>query len=264
MAWFDALTLSLRSLFRRGRVERELDAELQFHLEQDIAEHVAAGRSPDEARAEALRAFGSVASAKDACRESLGLRTIDSVRYDIYHTARTLLRQPLFTLVVILSLALGIGANAAVFQLINAVRLRTLPVADADQIVSVTVAGGHKGLGLTNGFNGDLTFALWEQLRDHQQALSETFTWGADPMPLGSGSDMQIVDGLWVSGELFPALRVLSARGRLLTRADDRPGCGAGAAVLSHAFWQHHFGGDEAIVGKTLALANHAIPIVGV
>jgi predicted permease len=264
MAWLDALTMSLRALFRRARVERELDEELQFHLEQDIAEHVAAGRTPEEARAEALRAFGGVMSTKEACRESLGLRLVDSLCYDVFHTARTLLRQPLFTLVVIASLALGIGANAAVFQLINALRLRTLPVPDAEQIVSVTVAGGHQGLGLSNGFNADLTFALWEQVRDHQQALSETFAWGVDQMPLGSGTEMQLVDGLWVSGELFPALRILPARGRLFTRADDRPGCGPGAAVLSYAFWQRHFGGDEAIIGKTLTLANQAIPIVGV
>ena len=260
----DAFILSLRALFRRARVERDLDAELQFHLEQDIAEHVAAGRTPEEARVEALRALGGVAAVKEACRESLGLRLFDALRHDVRHTARTLLRQPLFTLVVVASLALGIGANAAVFQLINAVRLRTLPVPDAQQLVSVTVTGGHRGLGLSNGFNADLTFALWERIREHQLALADPFAWGVDPLPLGSGADTQILAAVWMSGGLFPALRISPARGRLFTDADDRPGCGAGSAVLSYAFWQHQFGGDEAIVGKTLVMANRAIPIVGV
>lgn len=264
MAWMGALRSTLRSVFRRVRVERELDEELQFHLEQDIAELVAAGRTPEQARIEALRALGSVTSVKEACRESLGIQLVDAFRHDLRHTTRTLVRQPLFTAIVIVSLGLGIGANVAVFQLINAVRLRTLPVPDAGQLMSVTVAGGHRGIGLTNGFNANLTFALWEQLRDHQQALSETFAWGVDPLPLGAGADMQVVRGLWVSGGLFPALRMSPAQGRLFTATDDRPGCGVGAAVLSHAFWRDHFGGDGAIVGKTLVMANRAIPIVGV
>jgi hypothetical protein len=146
-------------------------------------------------------------------------------------TARTLLRQPLFTLVVVVSLALGIGANAAVFQLINAVRLRTLPVPDAQQLVSVTVTGGHRGLGLSNGFNADLTFALWERIREHQLALADPFAWGVDPLPLGSGADTQILAAVWMSGGLFPALRISPARGRLFTDADDRPGCGAGSGA---------------------------------
>src|SRR5690349_15127265 len=110
MRSIDALRASLRAWFRRARVERELDAELQFHLQQDIAEHVAAGRTPEEARAKALRAFGPVALVKDECRESLGLRMADALTHDLRHAVRTLIRQPLFTLVVVLSLALGIGA----------------------------------------------------------------------------------------------------------------------------------------------------------
>jgi predicted permease len=253
-----------RAWFHRSRIEREIDAELQFHLDQDIAERVAAGERPDEARAAALRAFGGVALVKDGCRESLGLRLADILRHELRHAARTLVRQPLFTLVVIISLALGIGANAAVFELINAVRLRTLPVPDAEQLATVTVAGGHRGVGLTNGFNGDLTFALWDRLRERQEPFSGIFAWGTAQLPLGSGADVQVVDTLWASGDLFPVLRLAPARGRLLTGADDRPGCATGAAVISYAFWQRHFAGDEAIVGKTLAVANRTIPIVGV
>src|SRR5262245_53712685 len=219
---------------RRGRIERETGGELQFHLD------------------------------RDGCRDPLGLRLIDAVRQDARHTMRSLVREPGFALVVILSLALSIGANTAIFQLINAVRLRTLPVPNPDELASVRVVGGHRGLGLSSGVNSELTFAVWEGLRDHQQSFTGLFAWGTAPFLLGSGADAEVVDGLWVSGDLFPVLRIQPARGRLLSAADDRRGCGAGAAVLSYAFWQRHFGGDPAIVGKTLPLMDRPVPIVGV
>jgi len=253
----------LRSLVRRERVEQEIDAELQFHLEQEAAERVAAGQSAAEAQEAALRALGSVAYAKDGCRDSLGLRLADGLRQDLRHTVRTLLRQPGFALVVILSLALGIGGNTAVFQLINSVRLRTLPVPNPEEIVSVHVAGGHRGLGLSSGFNADLTFALWERIRENQ-AFSGVFAWGDAPLLLGSGADAEMIDGLWVSGELFSVLRLSPARGRLLSTADDQRGCGTGGAVLGYSYWQRHFGGDEAIVGRTLSLIGRPVTIIGV
>jgi len=267
MIWVDRLVSTVRAawrLLRRDRVEQDLDAELHFHLEQDIAEQIAAGRTPEAARASAFKALGGVALVKEACRESLGLRVVDVVRQDMRQTARSLLRQPGFTLVVILSLALGIGANAAIFRLVNAVRLRTLPVPDPQELAAVNIEGGHRGLGLSNGFNADLTYALWQRIRENQTAFSGVFAWSTAQMPLGAGADMRIVDGLWVSGDFFTVLRLAPARGRLLTAADDRPGCGEGAAVLSHAFWQRQFGGDESIVGRTLAMAGHEVPVAGV
>ena len=264
MRWAGTLLSWLRSFLRRERVERELDAELQFHLEQEVAERIAAGEGAADSRAAALRSLGSVAHAKDACRDSLGLRLADALRQDLRHTARTLLHQPGFTLVVVLSLGLGIGANTAIFQLINAVRLRTLPVPEPHEIVSVHVAGGNRGLGLSNGFNSDLTFALWERIRENQAAFSGVFAWGIAQFLLGSGADAELINGLWVSGELFPVLGLSPARGRLLTAADDRHGCGTGGAVLSYAYWQRHFGADDAIVGRTLSMMDRHVQIIGV
>jgi predicted permease len=259
-----SLLSALRSLLRRERVERELDAELQFHLEQEMAERLAAGEGAADAHSSARRSLGSVAHAKDACRDSLGLRLADAVRQDLRQTVRTLLRQPGFALVIVLSLALGIGANTAIFQLINAVRLRTLPVPDPQEIVSVRVEGGNHGLGLGNGFNADLTFALWQRIRDNQTAFSGVFAWGNAPLLLGSGADAELIDGLWVSGELFSVLRLSPARGRLLTTTDDQRGCGTGGAVLSYAYWQRRFGGDEAVLGNTLTVLGRPVPIIGV
>jgi predicted permease len=259
-----SLISRVRSLLRRDRVERELEAELQFHLDQETAARIADGESAADARAAALRALGSVAHAKDGCRDSLGLRVVDALRQDLHQTARTLLHEPGFALVVIGSLALGIGGNTAIFQLINAVRLRTLPVADPREIVSVRVEGGNRGLGLSNGYNADLTFALWERVREQHDAFSTVFAWGSTQFIFGSGANAQLLDGLWVSGEVFPTLRLSPAAGRLLAEADDRRGCGTGGAVLSHAFWQRSFGGDRTIIGKTLLLMERPVPVVGV
>jgi putative ABC transport system permease protein len=183
---------------------------------------------------------------------------------DVSHAVRVMFRNPGFTGVAILSLALGIGANTAVFQLINAVRLRPLPVADPHEIAAVRIDGGNRGLGLSNGFNSDLTFALWQEIREYQQAFSGIFAWGSTPFFLGEGADARLVNGLWVSGDLFPVLKVSPARGRLFTAADDQRGCGAGPAVVSYDFWQSHFGGDEAVVGKNLVLGKLSLNVIGV
>jgi putative ABC transport system permease protein len=254
----------LRSWLWRERVERELDAELRFHLEQETAARIAAGDDEAEARAAARRAIGSVAHAKDGCRDSLGLRVADALQQDLRHTVRTLFHQPGFALVVVLSLGLGIGGNTAIFRLINAVRLRTLPVPDPAEIVSVRVAGGNRGLGLSSGFNSDLTFALWQRIRESQTAFSGVFAWGNTQFLLGSGADADVIEGLWVSGELFPVLRLSPVRGRLLTTTDDQNGCGTGGAVLSYAYWLRRFGGDEAVVGKSLSLMGRPVRIIGV
>ena len=264
MRWTRTVLSWFQVFLRRERVERELDAELRFHLEQETAERLAAGQEAAEARAAALRSLGSVAHAKDGCRDSLGLRVADGLRQDLRHTARTLLREPGFALVVIASLALGIGANTAIFQLINAVRLRTLPVPDPQEIAAVRVAGGNPGIGLSGGFNSDVTFALWQRIRENQTAFSGLFAWGNTQFLLGSGADAEGINGLWVSGELFPVLRLRPARGRLLTETDDQRGCGTGRAVLSYAYWQHRFGGDEAILGKTLSVTGRPVPVIGV
>src|SRR6185503_12827377 len=107
-----------------------------------------------------------------------------------------------------LSLALGIGANTAIFQLLNAVRLRSLPVKDPQQLAVVRIAGGNLGMGLSNGYGSDLTYALWQGVRDRQQAFSGMFAMGKSSFAVGSGNEMQPVESLWVSGELFDVLGV--------------------------------------------------------
>ena len=137
MRWIRRLAKAWRPLFRRARMEQELDLEIQFHLDQQAAEHVAAGMGADEARAAALRSIGGVIRVKEACRDSLGVRLTDDFRQDVRFAVRTLARAPGFTSAALLSLALGIGLNTAIFTLINSLLFTPLPYPEADRIVMV-------------------------------------------------------------------------------------------------------------------------------
>jgi putative ABC transport system permease protein len=172
----------------------------------------------------------------------LGTQTVDHVIRDAQYGLRVLRRTPVFAAVAILSLALGIGANATIFQLIDTVRFRSLPVANPEGLTEVR-ADGVNGFGISAGFNSAVTYPLWEQIRAHQTAFASMFTWGNAPFLVGRGNEARQVRGLWVGGDFSRVLGITPARGRLLTADDDRRGCGAGAAIVSHAFWQTHLGG---------------------
>jgi predicted permease len=188
---------------------------------------------------------------------------IDHVARDLRHAAHMLRRNPGFAAAAILSLALGIGANTAIFQLIEAVRLRPLPVHRPEALVEIRIAGGNRGWGFSEDANSQITFPLWEQIRDQQRAFSGVFAWGSTQFLVGTGPDAHVVSGLWVSGEAFPVMSIVPALGRLFDAADDKPGCPP-LIVLSHAFWQAQFGADPSAMGKTLTMFGRPVPIAGV
>jgi putative ABC transport system permease protein len=175
---------------------------------------------------------------------------MNHLRYAI----RALLKSPGFTLVVVLSLALGIGANTAIFSLIDAVMLRALPVAEPQELTRVTFGGEG---------SADFTNPIWEQIRDRQDVFSGTFAYIDERFDLASGGESRPVAGNWVSGGFFSTLGVRPAAGRLMSQGDDHAGCPA-VAVLSHGFWQSEYGGDPGTVGRTIALNGHGFEIVGV
>src|SRR6266542_3931945 len=212
----------------------------------------------------APRAMGGVERRKEECRDMRRVNLIENTLQDLRYASRALRRSPGFTAVAILSLALGIGANAAIFQLLNAVRLRSLPVAKPQELAEVRVAGGNSGFGVQTGVNSELTYALWERIRERQEAFSGIFAWGNANFSVGQGAEMRRVRGLWVSGDLFPALGVTPARGRLFTAADDRRGCGPTGAVISYEFWQSYFGGEDSAIGKTLIIVDQPLTVIGV
>jgi predicted permease len=262
-SWHSVLLLRLRSLFRANTVDRELDEELRYHLERQTELNVARGMDPTEARHAALRAMGGVEQHKEVCRDQRRVRVADNIVRDTRHGLRLLRRSPIFTIVAILSLALGIGANAAIFQLIDTIRLRSLAIANPQELAEVR-AEGPQAFGTYAGINSKATYPLWELIRAHQNAFSAMFAWGDDQFFVGRGAEARRAHGLWVSGDFFPALGISPVRGRLLGPDDDRRGCGAGSAVISHAFWQTYLGGRESAIGGSLTLLDQPFTIVGV
>jgi putative ABC transport system permease protein len=262
--WLYTLPLRLRSLFRRAQVERELNEELQYHLERRIEEHLAEGMTAEEARHAALRAMGGVEQRKEECRDMRRVNLIENTLQDLRFAGRMLRRSPGFTAVAILSLALGVGANTAIFQLLDAVRLRSLPVAKPRELAEVRVSGGPPPVGLTRGVNSEITNPLWERIREHQEVFSGVLAWGDAEFDVGHGAEARSVNGLWVSGDFFSVLGVAPARGRLFTAADDRRGCGPEGVVISHAFWQGYFGGRDSVIGNKLAIGEKTFTVIGV
>ena len=262
--WLHWLPLRFRSLVHGAQVDAELDEELRDHLDRQMQALLEKGLPPNEARRMALIALGGLDQQKEACRDARGTQAIEHVVRDLRYAVRVLRRSPGFTAVAILSLALGIGANTAIFQLIDAIRLRSLPVPDPHELAEVRVAGGHGGLGSTNGFGAELTNPIWEQIRDHRDPFAGAFAWGATEFMVGRGAQTRFVDGLWVSGEFFPVLRIVPARGRLFTADDDRRGCGARSMVVSYAFWQSYFGGAESAIGSTVTMLGQPLEVVGI
>ena len=188
---------------------------------------------------------------------------MDHLIRDAQYGLRVLSRTPIFASVAILSLALGIGANAAIFQLIDTVRFRSLPVADPQGLAEVH-ADGVNGFGISADFNSEATYPLWEQIREHQTAFASMFAWGDAQFLVGRAGEARPARGLWVSGDFFRSLGITPERGRLFTADDDRRGCGAGAAVVSDAFWRSHLGGREAAIGSVLTVLDQPFTVVGV
>jgi predicted permease len=183
---------------------------------------------------------------------------------DLRHGLRLLRFNPGFAVVAVLSLALGIGANTAIFELLDAVRLRTLPVHQPERLAQVRVADPDWTPTVFMGNYQDLTNPLWEIIRDQQQAFSPVAAVGGQSVNLAQGGEARYAQALWVSGRFFEVMEAQPFLGHLLTADDDRPGCGSPSAVISHAFWQREFGGDPNIVGKKLTVTGKPFEIVGV
>ena len=192
-------------------------------------------------------------------------RLFESGWQDLRYGARLLRLNPGFFTVATLSLALGIGANTAIFQLLDAVQLRLLPVAHPEQLAELVIADNeHCCSGNFSNRRANFTYPQWEQIRDHQQAFSGIFAWGDTRFNLASGGEARYAEGLWVSGDFFKTLGVQPLVGRMITNEDDRRGCGSPGAVISYPFWQREFAGDAQAIGKKLSLDGRPVEIVGV
>ncbi len=190
---------------------------------------------------------------------------IENCWQDFRHGGRLLRRSPGFFTIATLSLALGIGANTAIFRLLDAVRLRLLPVPHPEQLAKLRIAKDeHCCNGNFSDRYPDFTYPQWEQIRNHQQAFSSIFAWGDQRFNLAAGGEVRYAEGVWVSGDYFKGLGVEPLIGRTLTAEDDRAGCGSAGVVISHAFWQREFGRDVQAIGRKISLEGHPVEVVGV
>ncbi|HEY7789414.1 MAG TPA: ABC transporter permease [Vicinamibacterales bacterium] len=255
--------MSWRRFFRRSRWDEERARELESYLQIETDAQIARGLSPEDARAAARRKLGNATRIREEIYAMNTIGWLETLWQDLRYGARLLRLNPGFATVAILSLALGVGANAAIFQLIDTVRLRTLPVSHPEQLVEIQIGSTHR----TGSFTGRrpmLTYPLLEAIRRDQQAFSGLAVWSAAQFDLSQGGEAQNVQALYVNGDFFPTLGVEPIAGRLFVPSDDVRGCGAPGVVISSPFWQRQYGGAASVIGQTLTLDGHAFDILGV
>jgi putative ABC transport system permease protein len=256
--WLGHLYRRVRALIRSESIHDEIDEEMRFHVEMRAEENVQRGMSPAEARREAERRFGGLMRMKERGYEVRGGRWLESCWRDCRYGARSLRKSPGFTLVAVLTLALGIGATTAIFSVMNAVLLRPLPYPDADRLVYV---GQQYRGGL--GASGEPKFLFWREQSRSFEALACYSGFGGAGGNLAGGSEAEYVRGLRVSEDFFRALGVYPALGRAFTREEDTTG-GGRVVILSDGLWRRSFGGDAGLIGKTVTLNGQPATVVGV
>jgi hypothetical protein len=265
-------TRMVSSLVMR-RLDTELDAELKSHLQMLVEENIRKGMPPEQARLAARRTFGGVDQTKETYREQLGFPLLDTAAQDIRYGLHQLRKSPGFAATAIVTLALGIGANTAVFSLIYGLMLSRLPVPHPEQLVRYRLAplptnpsySAFSSLELSD--LGILNGPMGESIRRRQSACSDIFSWKTvGAFNYQEGGESQFISGALVSGSAFGVLGVKPAVGRLLDESDDRPGGANGSwqADISYAFWQREFHGDRTAIGRTLTIDHVPVMIAGV
>ncbi len=260
------------SLFHRSRAEADLESEITLHLEQLVKEYNAAGLTESEAVAAARRDFGPVALTKEHCRDMRRTTWLEDLARDIAFAFRVLRKSPVFTLTALLSLALGIGANTAIYSFIDAIMLRALPVSHPENLVVLNwrAEGGpevwpkviHSQHG--DGEQGTFPYAAWQLLRGHNDVCSTLFAFaGAGRLNIVAGNQAFLGGGEFVSGNYFSSLGVPPVAGRLLHDDDDLAGAPR-VAVVSYRFWQRAFNGSPQAIGQTILLNRNVFTVAGV
>src|SRR6266853_345482 len=264
MSLWRNLASGLLGLFRKVQVEREMDEELRGYLEAAVVEKMRRGMSRQEAVRAARIEMGGAESVKEQVWAATWESVVETLLQDLKFGLRLLRFNTSFAAAAILSLALGIGANTAIFQLLDAVRLRTLPVKNPQELAGIAIDHRKGASGHFTSRYSDLTFAMWEQIRSQQQGFSNIFAWGPTHFNISPAGEVHDVQGLWVSGEFFQTLGVEPALGSLLLPSDDQQECASAGAVLSYPYWQREYGGQRDVIGRELTISRHPFAIIGV
>ena len=256
MQWLDKARLRLRSLFRRARVEGELDDELRFYLDSETTKHLAAGLSPADASRAARRSLGNMTRVKEECRDARGLNALDELRHDVRYAARALGRSPGFTVAGTLIVALGIGANTAIFTVVNAVLFKPAPYDDPDRVVSI-YQDSDAGDPSSSSFPATRDMAAHTDVFSGVAASSaSSVTWEAE-----DGPRQALVE--YVTASYLPVLGLGPSMGRWFEPAFDRVGAG-NYAVVSHRTWRTQLGADPGVVGRAIRMGGELVTVVGV
>lgn len=258
LRWIYKLPLRLRSVFNKGGVENDLSDELRFHLEKQIEQNIASGMSTEEARYAALREFGGVEEIKEQCRDSWGVWFVNEFAQDTRYGLRQLRRNPGFTAVAVLTLALGIAANTTIFSAVSAILLRKPPVKDPDSLCSVSSKYVAKGYDLLSV--SPLDFESWRRRNDVFQAMAAVI--GGSFTFTGKGGAESVFGDLVTPG-YFKVIGVLPVLGRPFLPSEGQAG-GNHVVVLSNALWHDRFASDPSVIGKNLEINNEPYTVVGV
>ncbi len=250
--------------FDRKRRDDDFASELEAYVAHEVDNNIARGMDSQRARDAALRKLGNRTLLQEEIYKMNSLGFVENIWQDLRYGARMLRTNPGFTAVAVLSLALGIGANAALFQLIDAVLLKSLPVKAPEQLVRIEPLSGSGHWGDVNYRPNDLTNPQWEFLRSSHGPFQNLLAWGRNDFNISEAGAIRLAKGLYVSGDFFAGLGVPALIGRTIGPEDDRRGCGTSAAVISYSFWQREFGGSPSILSRTISLDGHRFPIIGV
>jgi putative ABC transport system permease protein len=256
MRWWQELIFIIRRLIHRRRVDRELDEEIRAHMEMEVERNIAAGMAPEEARLAARRSFGSVALAKEDSRAMWGLGSLETLGQDLRYGMRTLLKNPGFTTVAVLTLALGIGANTAIFSVVNGVLLKSLPFPESERLLELSETSKDAPAMMIAYPN----YLDWRARQTVFEDLAARMNGGG---VLTGGGEPERVFGRLVTASFFPTLGVKPHLGRFFNEDEDKPGSAA-VIVLGYSLWRRRFGGDPSLIGKTVFYNSESWTVIGV
>jgi putative ABC transport system permease protein len=259
MEMLDKLKRRLRALFRKPEVEHELDEELRFHLEKEVEQNLARGMGAAEARRAALVRFGGVEKIKEECRDARGVRPLEELWQDLRYGLRMLVKNPGFTAVALIVLALGIGANTALFSVVNTVLLRPLPFPGSERIVWFDGVNQARGITASNLSAAD--YSDWGKQAGAFESLAAYVTGSANLSDVGG--EPERVQRVSVTAGFFPVIGVGPALGRTTTPDDESQGA-EDVVVLSHAIWQRRFGAGADVLGSRIMVNGKPFTVVGV
>jgi predicted permease len=255
--WISTIPLRLRSLFRRRQADQELDQELRYHVKQKTAQNLAKGMSPQEARRAALLEMGGIEKRKEECRDTRRVTWLQDLIQDLRYGLRMFQKSPGFSAVVVFTLALGIGANTAIFSIVDAVLLRPLPYSQPDRLVFLMEQRPPEEMDIS------ISFPDFEDWRAMNTVFESIGAYRLASVVMTGRGDPENLKMREVTSDLFPTLGVQPVLGRSLTPDDDKVGA-VPVVLLSDSLWSRKFGRDTSVIGQRLTLDGESYTIIGV